>query len=68
MKDFSIFSHKMQTLSFIETSFIYSLLERIFTYVFVYLRILTQVVYTSYLWSKISDSPIHKFKYIYTLQ
>ena len=68
IKDFPIFSHKMHTFSFIETSFIYSLLERIFSYVFIFLRIYRQAVYTSYLWSEISDSPLHKYKNIYTLQ
>ena len=45
IKDFPIFSHKMHIFSFIETSFIYSLLERIFSYVFIFLRIYRQAVY-----------------------
>ena len=35
---------------------------------FIYLRIFTQAVFTSYLCSEINDSPIRKCKHIYTLQ
>ena len=31
---------------------------------FLYLRIFTQAVYISYLWSEINDPPTHKYKHI----
>ena len=38
-----------------------------FYFILFCLRIFTQAVYTSYLWTEINDSPIHKYKHIYTL-
>ena len=35
---------------------------------FIYLRIFTLAVFTSYLCSEINDSPIRKWKHIYTFQ
>ena len=70
-----ILSHKKAVLyplsgkySFEKTLSRLYLFTYLFIYLFIYLRIFIQVVDTSYLWSEINDSPIHKYIHIYTLQ